>query len=154
MKNILLLSSIALLSLAFTGCMDVREKHEGVRRTVWTGQPGGAYAPRNPTKYDLENREPFVLMDKAVQRSVTSSGIQKRVLEDGRLEVIANVRNRESRRIQVQINCVFKDENGFATGDETPWQTLILTENSQEAVQFVSMNDRARQFTIRVRQAR
>jgi len=115
---------------------------------------GGAYRPVNTTKYDLENTEPLVLLDKGAQRSVTASGIQKRVNEDGRMEVIANLRNRENRRIQVQVNCVFKDEQGFPTGDETPFRNVFLDENAQEAVRFVSMNDQARKFTIRVRQAR
>jgi hypothetical protein len=68
--------------------------------------------------------------------------------------VVANVKNRESRRIQVQVNCVFKDEQGFSTGDETPWQTLILSENSTEAVRFTAMNPLAKKYTVRVRQAR
>lgn len=115
---------------------------------------GGAYLPENTTKYDLENRAPFVDMDEHVQRSITCSGIQQRINADGRLEVAANVRNREARRIEVQINCVFKDEQGFSTSDETPFQTLILGENAQETVRFISMNNQARKFTIRVRQAR
>jgi hypothetical protein len=49
---------------------------------------------------------------------------------------------------------VFKELDGFSSGDETPWQTLILTENGQESVRFVSMNDKAKDFTIRVREAR
>jgi len=114
---------------------------------------GGAYEPKNTTKYDLENQIPFVLFDAGAQRSVTASGIQKQTLPDGRLKVVANVRNREERRIQVQINCVFKDDQGFST-DETEFRTLILSENAQEGVEFVSLNDKAKQFTIRVRQAR
>ena len=114
---------------------------------------GGAYEARNAQRYDLENKAPFALMDSMVQRSVTSSGIQKQTLEDGRLRVVANVRNREARRIQVQISCVFKDESMVATGDETPWTNLILTESAQEAVEFVSMNNKAKNFTVRVRQA-
>ena len=117
-------------------------------------ETGGAYAPKNTNKYSVEDREPFVLLDPGAQRSVTCTGIQTRTLDDGRLEVAANVRNRENRRIQVQINCVFKNELGFSTGDETPFQTLILTENAQESVQFISMNNQARKYTIRVRQAR
>ena len=117
------------------------------------GCGGGAYLPKNTTKYDLENREKLVLLDARVQRSVTCSGIQERVLEDGRLEIAANIRNREGRRIQVQIGCVFKDANGFPTGDESPFQTLILTENAQEAVKFTAMNNRAKNYTIRVREA-
>src|SRR5688572_2127078 len=114
MKNTIQLAAIALVTVGLTGCMEMREKHESTRRTIITGHPGGAYQPRNTTKYDLENREVFVLMDKPTQVSVTSSGIEERRLEDGRLDVVAHVRNRQNRRIQVQINCVFKDAHGFS----------------------------------------
>ena len=114
----------------------------------------GPYAPQDTTKYTLENTEHFVLLDKPTQNSVTCTGLQELALADGRLEVVANVKNRENRRIQVQINCVFKDEQGFSNGDETPFQTLILAENSTEAVRFTAMNNAAKKYTIRVRQAR
>jgi uncharacterized protein YcfL len=114
----------------------------------------GPFAPQDTTKYTLENTDKFVLLDKPAQNSVTCTGLQERVLADGRLEVVANVKNRENRRIQVQANCVFKDEQGFSTGDETPFQTLILAENSTEAVHFTAMNTLAKRYTIRVRQAR
>lgn len=113
----------------------------------------GSRPPVSASKIDLENHSEYALMDSRVQRSVTFSSTQKRFLEDGRLEVTTNVLNREARRIEVQMSCVFKDENNFSTGDETPWHTVILTENSQEAVKFTAMNPRARAFTIRVRQA-
>ena len=119
----------------------------------FAGCGGGAYAPKNTTKFDLENKESFVLMDSMVQHSVSCTGIQERRLADGRLELVANVRNRETRRIEVQISCVFKDAQGFPTGDETPWVPLILTENAQEGVRVTSMNDKAFKYTFRVRQA-
>lgn len=116
-------------------------------------QPG-PLPPLDTTKFTLENTEKFVLLDQPTQYSVTCTGLQERPLGDGRLEVVANVKNREPRRIQVQVNCVFKDEQGFSTGDETPWQTLILSENSTEAVRFTAMNTQAKRYTVRVRQAR
>lgn len=121
---------------------------------VFTGcqSSGGAYLPKNTTKYNYEDSEQLVLMDSMVQRSVTSPGIQQTRLPDGRLEVAANLRNREGRRIQVQTQCEFKDGQGF-TIDSTPWNTLILTERGQETVRFTSMNDKAQRYTIRVRQA-
>ena len=135
MKNLTL--SLALLSLGLgAGCGG-----------------GGAYLPKNTTKYDVENREKLVLLDARVQRSVTCSGIQERALEDGRLEIMANIRNREGRRLEVQIGCVFKDANSFPTGDESPFQTLILSENAQEAVKFTSLNNLAKKYTIRIREA-
>jgi hypothetical protein len=117
-------------------------------------QPG-PFAPLDTTKYTLENTDRFVVLDQPAQYSVTCTGLQELTRPaDGRLEVVANVKNRESRRIQVQINCIFKDEQGFSTGDETPWQTLILSENATEAVRFTAMNPLARKYTVRVRQAR
>jgi uncharacterized protein YcfL len=117
------------------------------------GTPAGPY-PAQDTKYSLENTESFVLMDKPTQVSITCTGFQQRVTSDGRLEVVANIKNRENRRLQVQISCAFKNEGGFSTGDETPWETLILGENATEAVRFTSMNAQAKKYTVRVRQSR
>ncbi|ATC63626.1 hypothetical protein CMV30_06495 [Nibricoccus aquaticus] len=137
MKKLLLLP-IAAAVLTFSGCKT----------------PPGPFTAQDTTKYTLENTESFVLMDKPTQVSVTCTGLQQSVKSDGRLEVVANVKNRENRRIQVQISCAFKNEAGFSTGDETPWETLILGENATEAVRFTSMNTQAKKYTVRVRQAR
>lgn len=96
----------------------------------------------------------FEALGSGAQKSIGCAGTQERTLDDGRLEVMARIVNRENRRLQVQVDCVFKDAQGFSTGDETPFQTLILTELSEETVRFVSMNTRAKTFTVRVREAR
>ncbi|HXA80348.1 MAG TPA: YcfL family protein [Opitutaceae bacterium] len=114
----------------------------------------GPYKPQDTTKYTIENTNQFVLLDEPTQTSVTCTGLEPRTLPDGRLDIVALVKNREDRPIQVQVQCVFKDEHGFSTGDETPWENLILPENSTEAAHFTAMNTQARNFTIRVRQAR
>ena len=133
MKNYLLISFLGISLFAAAGC-----------------QSSGPYAPKTATN-NLENSEPVVLMDSRVQRSVTSSGVQETALNDGRLQVIANLRNVESRRIEVQAQCEFKDAQGFLV-DSTPWTTVVLTENAQEGVKFISMNDKAKRYTIRVRE--
>lgn len=114
----------------------------------------GPYLPQNSPTPAYENSEPLVLLDPGVRHSVTSSGSLARTLEDGRLEITLQLRNRENRRIEVQANCVFKDLSGFTTGDETPFQAVILTENATEQVKFTSANNLAKRYTIRVRQAR
>jgi hypothetical protein len=113
----------------------------------------GAYLPVNTTVNNVENVAGFVLLDPGAQYSVTCPGIQESPLPDGRLQVTANLRNRENRRIQVQVNCVFKDGQGFPV-EETPFQNVFLDENSMQGVQFTSMNNKAVRYTIRVRQAR
>jgi len=114
----------------------------------------GPYLPEQSQTPAYENTERVVLMDPGVQYSLTCTGIQEGATPDGRLTITAQIRNRENRRIEVQVNCVFKDANGYTTGDETPFQTLILTENSTEQVQFTAMNNLAKKYTIRIRQAR
>jgi hypothetical protein len=114
----------------------------------------GPYLPEWSQTPAYETREPVVLLDPGVQYSVTYTGVQEQTLPDDRLQVVVHLRNRENRRIEVQANCVFKDLNGFLTGDETPFKMVILTENATEDVTFTSMNNLAKKFTVRVRQAR
>jgi hypothetical protein len=113
----------------------------------------GAYLPLNSSVNNLEDSTKFVLLDKGAQYSVTCVDLQEARLPDGRLQVLANLRNRDNRRIQVQANCVFKDAQGFVVED-TPFQNVFLDENAQEGVKFVSLNDKALRYTVRVRQAR
>jgi uncharacterized protein YcfL len=136
--KILLLAASA--ALTFTACTSTYDK--------------GPYVPQPSQTPALENTERVVLLDPGVQYSLTCTGIQEGATADGRLEVAAQIRNRENRRIEVQINCVFKDANGYTTGDETPFQTLILTENGTEQVKFTAMNAQAKKYAIRIRQAR
>lgn len=110
--------------------------------------------PFDTTKYTIESTNKFVLLDQTAQGSVTCTGLQERILPDGRLEVVANVKNREKRNLKVQINCVFKDEQGVSTRDETSVQSLTLAENVTEAVKFTSANNLARKYTIQVRETR
>jgi hypothetical protein len=148
-------AGIAIAAAALlVGCRPAAQSISSATQTVVTGHPGGPYPPKNTGKYALENQAKFVAADYGAQRSITCTGMQERVLEDGRLEVAANLRNRINRRIQVQVQCVFKDAQGFGTGDETPWQDVIFTENTQETVRFTSLNDKARGYTVRVREAR
>src|SRR4051812_20230498 len=114
----------------------------------------GSFPALDSTKFTLENTDRFMLLDQPAQNAVTCTGLQEIPLADGRLEVVANVKNRANRAVQVQINCVFKDEQGFTTGDETPYQTVSLAENATEAVRFTSPNTLAKKYTVRVRQPR
>ncbi len=138
MKNTLALLLAASAALLSAGCSTYDK---------------GPYLPEASKTPPFENLDPVVMLDPRVQYSVTYSGLQSRTLEDGRLQVTVQLRNRENRRIEVQANCVFKDQNGFLDGDETPFQMVILTENATQDITFTSMNDLAKRFTIRVREA-
>jgi hypothetical protein len=113
----------------------------------------GPYLPQKSKTPAYEDTERLILLDPGVQYSVTVATYLQRTLEDGRLEVVVGLRNRENRRLEVQADCVFKDEAGVVT-DEAPFQAVILTENATEQVKFVSLNALAKKYTVRVRQAR
>jgi len=113
----------------------------------------GAYPPENTMVNNLEDVSTFVLFGEGAQKSVTCDGLQPQRLPDGRLQVAANLRNRQNRRLQVQLNCEFKDAQGFVL-DSTPFQNFFLDENAQQTITFISMNDQAMRYTIRVREAR
>jgi hypothetical protein len=117
--------------------------HSGCQSSA--GHTPGSTAPSPPSK--------VLYMDPLVTKSVVSTGLHVAELPDGRLEVMANLKNLLNKRIQVEVQCVFKDLQGFSTGDETPWRTLILTENGEETLRFVSLNNLARDYAIRVREA-
>ena len=135
-----LIPAIAFAATVLAGCSSTYDK--------------GPYLPQQSKTPAYENTEPIVLLDPGVRYSLTSTGINEHTLSDGRLEITVQFRNRENRRIEVQANCVFKDSAGVTTGDETPFQTLILTENATEQVKFTYMNNLAKKYTIRIRQAR
>lgn len=136
-KSFLALASTTAAFAFFAGC---------------TSQPG-ATPPQDSTKYTLENTENFELLGAATQTAVAGTGLQPRVLPDGRLEVVASVKNRENHPVKIQVSCVFKDDTGFSTGDETPLQTVELAPNATEALRFTAANTLAKKYTIRVRAA-
>ena len=114
----------------------------------------GAYVPATVPEAAAENRNTMVLLSEDLYNSVAVEGQQAKYSDDGRLQVFANLRNRTDKRLTVQVQTVFKDENNFSTGDETAWETIVLTELSQHTYQSIAQNSKARRYTIRVRSVR
>ena len=102
----------------------------------------------------ISNNSKFVALGSLGNRIVQCTALQENTLPDGRLEVRANILNLVNKRVDLQINCIFKDAQGFSTDDETPFQTLILDETAQETITFTSLNTKAKDYTVRVRLAR
>ncbi len=117
------------------------------------GCQGGpaAFFAEETAKYSLENTEKFQLLDRPAQLAVACTGLQERLDASGRLELVANLRNRGPQEIRMQVRCVFQDAAGQATGDETPWLALNLDAGATEAVHYYATDGRARKFNIQVR---
>jgi hypothetical protein len=110
--------------------------------------------PFETTKYTLENTDKFAVLADPVAPPIACTGLQQRTLADGRLEIVANLKNREQRKVVVQANCLFKTDAPEDVGIETPWQTVMLAEDTTQTVRFVAPNATAKKYTVRVRTAR
>ena len=115
--------------------------------------PEPAFSP-DTTKYSVESTGKFARLDAATELSITCTGLQERLDEAGRLEVVANIKNRENRRVTTEVRCVFKDANGFSTGNETVWRPLVLDAGATAAVRYTAPGRGTRWYTVMVRGAR
>jgi hypothetical protein len=110
--------------------------------------PPGAAAPA------AAGDERFAPADAAAAAALECESLHERTLGDGRLEVVALIRNRTAQRVEAQVRCAFRDSQGSPSGDETPWQTLVLDGSSTEAVRFAAPGPAAARYTISARLAR
>lgn len=76
------------------------------------------------------------------------------VLADGRLEVYAELENMKGDNLVVQVQTQFKDGMGTLLNDETNWKTIVMPPRSSTSYRETSMNDKAKDFVIRVKPER
>lgn len=135
-RGALLAGSLAVL--AFAGC---------------TNPPEPAIAAQS-TKYTLENTDRFVVLNHMGASPVTCTGLMDHMVADGRMEVVANLKNRENRAVTLQAGCVFRDASGENELEETAWQNVSIPADTTEAVRFTASSPDAKSYTIRVRNIR
>ena len=95
-------------------------------------------APQETTKFTVENTDRFVALDPAAEAAVSCTGLQERTLGDGRLEIVANIKNSDAKPVKVTVQCLFVDEQGLEVGAGAPWQPLAIEGNSTEVMRFTS----------------
>ncbi len=71
--------------------------------------------------------------------------------QDGRMRVRCTLQNHTGDQLIVGIRAVFKDAQGFSTGDETPWKRVSISGGANETFSATSVNTEARKFHIEVR---
>ena len=125
------------LAAVFTGCMNLSRP-----------------VPVLATRYGLADTAKVVLLDQPVQRAVECTGLQVTRRKDGRLEVIASLKNLSNLTLPVEVSAIFKGPAGEMLGDETEWNWLTLEGNNTVVAKFVSHDDRAADFAVQVREAK
>ncbi len=111
-------------------------------------------APIETTKFTVENTDRFMALDPDAEAAVSCTGLQERTLGDGRIEVVANLKNSVDKAAKVRVQCLFLDDQGTAVGVEPAWQPLSIAPGATEVVRFTAPDLAARRYVIRVRTAR
>jgi uncharacterized protein YcfL len=106
---------------------------------------------QDSTKFTVENTDHFVALDPAAEAAVKCTGLQERTLGDGRLEVVANVKNRGKEIAKVQVQCLFMDDQGEAAEDGEKWQSLAIAGDATAVVRFTAPNASVKRYAIRAR---
>lgn len=113
----------------------------------------GPYVPdqRQPSP-EIENTA--VILDRALAKLIAVDSQKAERTNSGKLITFANIRNRTNDDLQIQVQTIFRDANGFSTGDETAWETVVLTANSTFTASAIASDKKAERYTVRIRIAR
>ncbi len=85
---------------------------------------GGPDYPITSQEAIRRGEAPVNLLDKQTRGWIAADKGVFQQIEDGRLEVIVNLRNRSSKARSVLARTVFKDADGFDIGDATSWRVV------------------------------
>lgn len=110
--------------------------------------------PVMATRYTLEDTAKVMLMDDTVAQAVECTGLQIVRRKDGRLEIIASLKNLSHDTFFILVDATFKGPAGETLADEGDWHRLTLEGNNTVVARFVSQDGRAADFAVRVRAAR
>ncbi|MDK2970866.1 MAG: hypothetical protein PWP23_621 [Candidatus Sumerlaeota bacterium] len=97
-----------------------------------------ATMPVNILDYDLRNR---------VAADIAAAERQA----DGRLVVMANIRNSTRKPLTVEVRTVFKNSLGLGIGDETEWEPIFFAPQQIQTIRTMSRDNTAQTFTVEVR---
>jgi uncharacterized protein YcfL len=95
-----------------------------------------------------------VIMDEEISKMIAVDEQHADRTPQGKLKALSNVRNRTNKDLNIQVQTVFRDEGGFSIGDDTSWDTLVLTANETRTVSATSTTRKAVRFTVRIRMVR
>lgn len=123
---------------------------------------GCAAGPYHAIPYDIkqdkERNLKVVILDKDLDNQFSSKRVvilsqKTEWTEDNRLKVYCEIRNMKDEMLRLQIQTVFRDEQGFQLGDDTNWELILIPRYTTYAYKTAAFNPKAKDYTIRIRKA-
>ena len=100
-----------------------------------------------------EETETFVYLSKGLNKQFLLADQLVSATDDGRLIVKAKLLNKRSENLRIQFQTIFKDKDGYPTGDETNWELVVVPHNAYYYYQAQAMNSKAQKYVTRCRYA-
>jgi len=100
-----------------------------------------------------EETETFVYLSKGMNKRLLLADQLVSATEDGRIIVKAKLFNKLPVNLHVQFQTIFKDKDGYPTGDETNWELVVIPHNAYYYYEVKAMNTRAQKYVTRCRYA-
>lgn len=100
-----------------------------------------------------EETETFVYLSKGLNKQLLLADQAVSATEDGRLVVKAKLFNKLGEDLRVQIQTIFKDKDGYPTGDETNWELILIPHNAYYYYEAKAMNTKGQKYVSRCRYA-
>ena len=123
---------------------------------------GCAAGPYHTVPYDVqqdkERNLKVVVLDKELDNQFASKRIvvltkETGWTEDQRLKVYCEIRNMKDETLRLQVQTVFRDEQGLQIGDDTNWELILVPGYVTYAYSTTAFSTKAKDYTIRIRKA-
>ena len=123
---------------------------------------GCAAGPYHTIPYDVqqdkERNLKVVVLDKDLDNQFSAKRIviltkKTEWTEDKRLKVYCEIRNMKDEMLRLQIQTVFRDEQGFQIGDDTNWELILIPGYVTYTYKTAAFSPKAKDYTIRIRKA-
>jgi hypothetical protein len=101
------------------------------------------------TSYEVT--EKVIFTDRSLANKVRVVAISQAPARDGKIKAYVELESRSSKNMVVLIQTQFRDDLGRLSQDATNWRAVVMAPNSVTAYECTSMNDKARDFVIRVK---
>lgn len=96
-----------------------------------------------------------VLLDEGLRDMLAVDKVRSGLSGNKLLVVEADLRNRTGRDLEVQVQTLYRDENGnplyYQNGNETAWTSFVISASSTTPYRSQALSPLAKQFTIRIR---
>lgn len=99
----------------------------------------------------IDGNDDLIALDKAAWKLVAVRARQADKTEDGRLHVKLELANLSSLDLAVQVQTLFRDTTGMLTGDETPFEMVVLPGGGSKLYEATSLKTNATSFTVQVK---